>query len=196
MRIAVLSVGTLVVAAAAWFAPAIAADEKFDAKCPVSGKAASMDHSVDYKGRKVYFCCENCPKAFEKDPAKFMAKTAVQLLGTKQATQIACPLSGKPVDPETAIDVEGVAVAFCCNNCKGAAEKSDDAVAMLFGKEKNVKNAITLQTTCPVSSKPIKADKFVEYKGEKVYFCCPGCPPAFEKDPAKFAAKVPQLSGK
>jgi hypothetical protein len=43
---------------------------------------------------------------------------------------------------------------------------------------------------CPVSGKTALEDKFVEYKGAKVYFCCPGCPPAFEKDTAKFATKA------
>jgi hypothetical protein len=39
-------------------------------------------------------------------------------------------------------------------------------------------------------SKPAKADKSVDYKGGKVYFCCGGCPGAFSKDTAKFATKA------
>src|SRR5437764_5009736 len=48
-------------------------------KCPVSGKAATAN-SVDYKGGKVYFCCENCPKAFSKDSTKFATKANAQLV--------------------------------------------------------------------------------------------------------------------
>ena len=44
--------------------------------------------------------------------------------------------------------------------------------------------------TCPVSGKAINPDATVDYKGGKVYFCCPGCPKAFKKDPAKFANKA------
>jgi YHS domain-containing protein len=43
---------------------------------------------------------------------------------------------------------------------------------------------------CPVSGKAIDMTKSVAYKGGKVYFCCGGCPGAFEKETAKFATKA------
>ena len=43
---------------------------------------------------------------------------------------------------------------------------------------------------CVVSGKAVVADKTVDYKGAKVYFCCPNCPKAFTADTAKFAAKA------
>jgi YHS domain-containing protein len=45
--------------------------------CPVSGKpiaAKNPKASAEFEGKKVYFCCENCPKAFAADPAKFTSK--------------------------------------------------------------------------------------------------------------------------
>ncbi len=33
-----------------------------------------------------------------------------------------------------------------------------------------------------------------EYKGKKVYFCCPGCIAEFKKNPEKYVAKLPQFS--
>jgi YHS domain-containing protein len=166
-------------------------DEEFKLVCPVSGQPATDKNQVDYMGRKVSFCCPNCPKAFKADPKKFAAKTNLQLFGTKQATQVACPLSGEAIDASTAIEVMGVKVAFCCNNCKAKAEWEKDQVALLFA---DFDKGFTVQTVCPVSGQPIKADKMVEYKGKKVYFCCENCPKAFEKEPTKFAAKVPQLA--
>jgi len=50
-----------------------------------------------------------------------------------------------------------------------------------------------VQTTCPIMGNPINKDIFTEYKGKKVYFCCPACKPDFEKDPEKFIAKLPQF---
>ena len=52
------------------------------------------------------------------------------------------------------------------------------------------------QTTCPVMGLPIDKDLFTVYKGKKVYFCCPGCKPEFEKDPEKYLAKLPQFKKK
>jgi YHS domain-containing protein len=49
------------------------------------------------------------------------------------------------------------------------------------------------QTICPVMENPINKDIFVEYKGKKVYFCCPDCKAKFEKEPEKYIAKLPQF---
>lgn len=165
------------------------AKEEFSAKCPVSGKPAKEDKSVDHLTKKVYFCCDGCPAAFKKDPAKFATNTNLQLVATGQAKQVGCPFSGGPVKSE-AIDVEGAKVGFCCNNCKGKAEKSDDKVALIFA---SLAKGFTLQAACPVSGKPIDATKVVEHDGRKVYFCCDGCPDAFKKEPAKFTSKLPPV---
>ncbi|MBS0204075.1 MAG: hypothetical protein JSS49_14310 [Planctomycetes bacterium] len=113
---------------------AFAAEEKakFKATCPVSGKPALEDKTAAYKDAKVYFCCENCPKAFAKDTAKFATKANQQLAATGQATQGKCPLSGGKLNPEATVDVGGVKVTFCCNNCQGkVAEAKGDAQAEL-----------------------------------------------------------------
>jgi Cu(I)/Ag(I) efflux system membrane fusion protein len=51
----------------------------------------------------------------------------------------------------------------------------------------------TVQTTCPIMGGPINKDVFTVYEGKKVYFCCPGCKPEFEKNPEKYLAKLPQF---
>ncbi len=169
-----------------------AADSTFKAKCPVSGKDAKATSTADFQGGKVQFCCDNCPKAFKADEKKFAAKAALQMLGTGQLKQVGCPISGKPCNPEQSVSIDGVKVGFCCANCKGAVEKADDKVAKALGGD--LAKCCTAQTTCPVSNKPINPAQSVVYQGKKVYFCCDGCPAAFEKDPAKFASKLPQLA--
>lgn len=105
---------------------AFAAEEKkeFKSLCPISGKAALQDKTADYKGGKVYFCCENCPKAFEKDTAKFAVKANQQLVATGQTTQAKCPLSGGKINPDATCEVGEVKVSFCCNDCKGKVEEA------------------------------------------------------------------------
>ena len=51
-----------------------------------------------------------------------------------------------------------------------------------------------LLTTCPVSGDKLGADMgkpyvFV-YQGQEVKFCCPMCKADFDKDPAKYIAKI------
>jgi YHS domain-containing protein len=40
---------------------------------------------------------------------------------------------------------------------------------------------------------PINKELYTEYKGKKVYFCCPGCEDKFKADPEKYITKLPQF---
>jgi YHS domain-containing protein len=173
-------------------------DEKFEATCPVSGKPAIEESFVELKdGGKVYFCCKNCPKAYEKDPEKFATKAHRQLVETGQIVQVACPLTGKSVNKDVTVEVGGEDIGLCCKNClKKVDAADDDGKLKLVFSNAALKKGFTHQTTCPVSGKEIDASHSVEYKGEKVYFCCPNCPKAFEGDPEKFVAKLPQFNKK
>ena len=42
--------------------------------CPVSGDKIDPAVFVEYKGKKVYFCCSACIAPFQKDPRKYLAK--------------------------------------------------------------------------------------------------------------------------
>ena len=53
--------------------------------------------------------------------------------------------------------------------------------------------SVVEQTTCPIMGGAIDKAFFTEYQGKKVYFCCPGCKPEFEKNPEKYLAKLPQF---
>ena len=116
-------------------ASVLAADPKLEGvKCLVNPKAAAKaDKSVDYKGGKVFFCCDNCPKAFSKDTAKFSTQANQQLVATAQAKQVKCPFSGGELNASTKIKVGGVEVAFCCEKCQGkASDAKDGAVELVF----------------------------------------------------------------
>ena len=173
-----------------------AAEKKFAATCPVSGKPAKEKSVVGIeKDLKVYFCCDNCPKAFKEHPEKFDMQVRRQLLETGQMVQVACPVSGQPLNEKTMVEVGETKAGFCCEKCQAKYEKAgdDEKLAILFA---DLPKAFTRQTMCPVSGKPIAAldpKASVEHEGKKVYFCCPNCPKAFAADPAKFTEKLPQF---
>ena len=114
-----------------------AAGAEFKAKCPVSGGAAKKESAIDYKGGKLYFCCDGCPETVKKDTAKYAAKANHQLVVTGQAKQEKCPLTGGKLNPETVTELGGVKVCFCCNGCKGKVTKAsaDEQVKMVVGDE-------------------------------------------------------------
>jgi len=72
----------------------------------------------------------------------------------------------------------------------GCKKKSAPAAAPATNKAASMD---IMQKTCPVEGNPINKDVFVEYKGKKVYFCCADCKAAFDKDPEKYVAKLPQF---
>ena len=59
------------------------------------------------------------------------------------------------------------------------------AVPVSYGYAKE-----TNQTTCPVLGSPINKKVYVDYKGKRVYFCCPPCISKFNKDPEKYIKKM------
>ena len=77
---------------------------------------------------------------------------------------------------------------FVLQGCK---EKSEPAAAE---QVQAVVAAAIEQTACPVMGGAVNKALFSEYKGRKVYFCCAGCKPEFEKNPEKYIAKLPQFN--
>ena len=42
------------------------------------------------------------------------------------------------------------------------------------------------QTTCPVLGGNVDRQVYVDYQGQRIYFCCPGCDAEFKKNPEKY----------
>lgn len=54
--------------------------------CPMSGKPVG-EAFADADGIRVHFCCPNCPKTFEKDPAATFTKLGVDPAKLKESTK-------------------------------------------------------------------------------------------------------------
>ncbi|MFN3240730.1 MAG: c-type cytochrome domain-containing protein [Planctomycetota bacterium] len=104
-----------------------------------------------------------------------------------------CPVSGTDIDPKFFVLHEGKRVAFCCGKCKAKFEKDP---AKFAGKlpglaKEQAKADAPINDKCPVSGAAVDAKFFVVHEGKRVAFCCGKCKAKFEKDPAKFAGKLP-----
>ena len=107
-------------------------------KCVVKPTAAvKHDVSLDYRGGKIYFCCEGCRRTFEKESDKFSARANLQLVQTKQAQQAHCPMSGQECSGDSKIAFLGTEVAFCCDGCKSHFEDAtaDEKLELAFGNK-------------------------------------------------------------
>ena len=131
-----LLVSALIVLILGFVSTVCDADAEKGMVCPVSGKKATKV-SAEYHGGEVYFCCKNCLKAFQADSAKFSVKANEQLIKTGQASQEKCPISGGKMKQGTALDVDGIPVAFCCKNCRKKVDQAsgDAKLALVFGDD-------------------------------------------------------------
>jgi len=137
------------------------ADKKKEAAfCPVGGIGHDVNKevAVDFEGGKVNFCCDKCPAGFKKDTAKFAANARHQLLATSQIEQVACPLTGKKLNPEQKTEVAGIEVGFCCPNCQGKiakTSKEEEKIALVF--KDSIKDSKAFKLTKKDSKKEAKS---------------------------------------
>ncbi|MDG2384951.1 MAG: hypothetical protein P8N76_24990 [Pirellulaceae bacterium] len=107
--------------------------------------------------------------------AMFIAGTLVAEDAKKtDLSKVKCIVSGKAITPEATADYKGGKVYFCCPGCPGAFAKNTKK----FATKANHQLAMTgqfVQTNCPMSGKPAKADKVVKVAGVDVAFCCGNC---------------------
>ncbi|MHB0954991.1 MAG: hypothetical protein ACYC0X_01295 [Pirellulaceae bacterium] len=88
-------------------------------KCVLNPEGnAKATSSADYKGGKVYFCCNNCKGKFTEEPEAYAVAANAQLVTTKQAKQVACPITGKEVKEGVTVKVGGVEIGVCCAGCQ------------------------------------------------------------------------------
>jgi YHS domain-containing protein len=55
-----------------------AADAKPQTTCPVLAGNVNKQVYADYKGKRIYFCCQGCDAEFKKNPDKYMKKLKEQ----------------------------------------------------------------------------------------------------------------------
>lgn len=99
---------------------------------------------------------------------------------------------GRNVLASLAVVLLVLALTASCANCpvhralfgSGSDQKPESGSAAPAAPE-------TAQKTCPVMGGPINPGIYTEYKGRKVYFCCPACIKTFEEAPAKYLDKLP-----
>jgi len=115
--------------------------------CPVTDeKVDPAVQTAQYKGKTVGFCCPDCIKDFNKDPAKYMKKVEADEAKNKKegnkgekpkgeqpaaAVNKLCPVEHEnAVDPTAPTTVyKGKTIGFCCDDCIKKFESNPDSFA-------------------------------------------------------------------
>lgn len=135
---------------------------------------------------------------------------------------VLCTMRGTPVanaSEAPSVKMGKRTVTFCCNGCKGAFEKLDNAgkakavkvtdlrVEKLLLQQKMEKIDAQIETltgaaqtsqagaklTCAMTGEEIASEAVAGgksvYNGKTYFFCCAACKTKFDSDPAKYAQK-------
>lgn len=170
------------------------AQKQINARCPVAGSPAKAQFAGTHLGKDIHFCCGICKAEFEKEPEKFDSSVKLSWLESKQIAQVGCPITGKPVDENVKLSFRGADVGFCCEKCRAKFQEKADIASMQAQLFSQFDKSFSLQTTCPLSGKPIDPARRVDHQGKQVFFCCPGCEIAFKVEPQKYIALLPQFA--
>ncbi len=93
---------------------ALAAMDRVQVICPLSGKPANPKVFAEVNWEKVAFCCEGCKGKYEADPAKYQAR-----LDASYSYQTLCPVMDEAISPKAFVDLaDGRRIYFCCQECE------------------------------------------------------------------------------
>jgi len=106
--------------------------------------------------------------------------------------QTVCPVMGGKINKQIHVDYQGQRIYFCCKGCPATFEKDPEKVMKKLAASNVLLESV--QTVCPVMGGKINKDLYVDYQGQRIYFCCKGCPATFEKDPEKYMKKLDEAS--
>jgi len=173
--------------------------------CPVSGKAlGSMGDPivVQVEGREVRLCCQGCVGRVEADPAGTVAKVDAAFAAQQRAYYplTTCVISGESLEEEGVdIGVDVVVgnrlIRVCCDTCAAKVRRDpspyhrtlDAAVIEAQGSHYPLSDCIVREGSA-LGSMGDPAEIVVGNR--LVRFCCGGCRPAFDAEPAKFVARL------
>ena len=124
-------------------------------------------------------------------PAQAKKKKAAAVAGV-------CAVSGEAIkDLKSApfSTYQGKKYYFCCTDCKPSFDKDPAGyVKKLKDKTKKAEGRKSESLVCPVMGSKIESKEQASgssvFEGKTYYFCCGGCKPEFDKDPASFVKKM------
>ncbi|MCB9851661.1 MAG: hypothetical protein H6819_01090 [Phycisphaerales bacterium] len=205
----------LIVCAAIAFASEPPKEDKPETKeavntmCPISGRAIDGKTFIEYKGRRVGFCCPACDDKFlawdDQKKDEFIAAQAVGKKGEAKEfggdiyTLTKCVVTdeelGSMGDPPIKI-IEGREVRVCCAGCFKKIEKDTKKYFDKMDKQMaDDQRPHYPLDTCIVTHEPLKRkgkDTAYEYvfKNRLYRLCCKDCARKIEKDPARYSAEL------
>lgn len=155
---------------------------------------------IVHESRELRFASEENLKKFKADPDKYLAEVDKKIIAQQKPLYPleTCVVSGEKLggmgDP---IDIVygNRLVRFCCKGCIGKFKKDPaDYLAKIDAAVIEAQKVDYPMDTCVVSGEKLGGEmgQPIDYVigNRLVRFCCKGCVKMFEKNPAKYLAKI------
>lgn len=169
--------------------------------CPVSGKKlGEMGDPVikEYDGREVRYCCNSCPKRFEKDLGASLAKLDETIAADQR------PLYPLKTSLVTGKDLPEKPFDFVYRNRLIRLGADSEKAEFLKGPGEQIEalNTAVIAAqgpTYPLKTCPVSGDDFggdmgdpedIVVAGRLIRLCCGHCKKDVEENPAKFITKI------
>lgn len=173
--------------------------------CIVSGAKFETQAPVVklYDGREVRFCSTACSAKFEAAKDAFLKKLDEEMIARQKADYPTVQCVSMPddkIDEDLDFILNNRLFRVCCEDCvddikKDPAKYTAEVDKAVVAKQKD---AYPLKT-CVVSDEPLDGShgEVVEHvvANRLVRLCCKGCVKGFEKEPAKYLAKIDAAKG-
>jgi len=155
------------------------------ALCPVTGLPASRDCYVYYRGKRVYLSDPAARERFEAEPGDYADGVRAQWERLRPLrTQVRCPVSGGLLDQRYFVEGRDERIYFSSAEARDAWQKEPQRFTG------QLQSCYVFQTLCTCGHGEIDPTVAAEFKGRTIYFCCPGCRAAFEREPARFLKQL------
>jgi len=102
-----------------------------------------------------------------------------------------CPIMAGEIDFSVSTMTDEGPVFFCCSGCiDDYKEAPAKYAAEVKAQRETLAKRPRIQTTCPVSGKPVDGKTTAEVAGRTIGFCCADCVDKYKAEPAKFKARL------
>ncbi len=94
--------------------------------CPVMGGKINKNLYYEYKGHKIYVCCQGCIATVKKDPEKYLKKVQANIAKNAVVKQTICPVMGGKINKNLYYEYKGHKIYVCCQGCIAAVKKNPE----------------------------------------------------------------------
>lgn len=154
-------------------------------RCPVTGRPVDRACVTRFRNRWVYCADAAALAKFLADPYEYADGVRTQWeVDRPLRVQVRCPVTGQVPQSTLYVGAGDEAVYFATDAAR------EQWLADPAAWQDQLSECYTFQTACATCGMAINPAVTRTVNGRTIYFCCTGCPAAFDRDPSPYLRRV------